>query len=138
MCGYVLVSSRVICLQVHESQSNNGPGSRDVSVHLIPLLHQTNQTSHSQVLLVRQQSSLLRALYFMSRVSLIPSPHPSFSTGESGNGDTGLAHQNKIAGCGRGVCGCGCHCLRSSVHVEAELVHQVEVGETRQGASQLE
>ena len=71
----------------------------------------------------------------MSRVSLIPSPHPSFSTGESGNGDTGLAYQNKIAGCGRGVC--GCHCLGSSVHVETELVHQVEVGETHQGASQL-
>ena len=72
----------------------------------------------------------------MSRVSLIPSLYPSFSTGESGNGDTGLAHQNKIAGCGRGVR--GCHCLWSSIHVEAELVHQVEVGETRQGASQLE
>ena len=44
VCGDVLVSSHVICLQVHESQSDNGPGSRDVSIHLIPLLHQTNQT----------------------------------------------------------------------------------------------
>ena len=48
VCGYVLVNSHVICLQVHESQSNDGPGSYDVSVHLIPLLHQTGDNTQSE------------------------------------------------------------------------------------------
>ena len=74
----------------------------------------------------------------MCRVSLIPSPHSSSSspsTGEPGTGDSRLVYQNKIAGRGRGVC--GCHCLGSSVHVEAKLVYQVEIGETHEGTSQL-
>ena len=122
VCGYVLVNSHVVCLQVHESQSNDGPGSRDVSGHLIPLL--TNRRQHTVRRFSCQDSPFQpRALYFMCRVSLIPSPHSSSSTGEPGTGDSRLVYQNKIAGCGRGVR--GCHCLGSSVHVQAKLVHQV-------------